>query len=34
MSVNQRSVLHHRDALVVALHGGTLPFALASSSGR
>ena len=33
-SINQRSVLQHRDALVVALHGGTLPFTLQPSSDR
>ncbi|MBC7471560.1 MAG: AMP-binding protein, partial [Ramlibacter sp.] len=27
-SINQRAVLRHRDALVNALHGGTLPFTL------
>ncbi|MBA3595221.1 MAG: feruloyl-CoA synthase [Pseudomonadota bacterium] len=27
-SINQRAVLNHRDALVTALHGGTLPFAI------
>ncbi len=27
-SINQRAVLKHRDALVQALHGGTLPFTL------
>jgi feruloyl-CoA synthase len=27
-SINQRAVLKHRDALVNALHGGTLPFTL------
>jgi feruloyl-CoA synthase len=27
-SINQRAVLKHRDALVNALHDGTLPFTL------
>ena len=33
-SINQRAVLQHRDALVVALHGGTLPFTVQPSSDR
>jgi feruloyl-CoA synthase len=31
-SINQRAVLKHRDALVTALHGGTLPFTLKPTS--
>ena len=33
-SINQRSVLKHRDALVNALHGGTLPFTLKPGESR
>ena len=32
-SINQRSVLKHRDAMVNALHDGTLPFTLQPSTG-
>jgi feruloyl-CoA synthase len=31
-SINQRAVLHHRDALVQALHNGTLPHTLAPAA--
>lgn len=33
-SINQRAVLKHRDALVQALHGGTLPFTLLPQETR
>jgi len=33
-SINQRAVLQHRDALVDALHQGTLPFTLVPKENR